>query len=169
MKKPIFLSIFLFITAFTAFSQTKQESIRELIHLTQTDSMMEKMYKSIFPTLMKQISIEVNDSSRLATTEEYMNSMMLSAKEISKKIMDEDISKIYEKYYTESELQDLVVFYKSSTGKKVIEKMPEMQAEITTIVMQKLLPEIKRNATAMVIKMKGDYLKRNPASASGTN
>jgi len=163
MKKAILLSAVLFIAASAVFSQTKQESIRELIHLTQTDSMMEKVYKSIMPTIMKQISTEMKDSSALDMTKELMNSMMQSGKEISKKIMDEDVAGIYEKYYTEKEIQDLVTFYKSSTGRKVIEKAPEMQGEIMTIVMQKMMPEIRKNTTEMAIKLKEELEKRNAA------
>lgn len=154
MKKAILISIILVITTFTAYSQTKRESIRELIHLMQTDSMMEKTYKSIVQTLMKQISTETNDSSKLAITNEFMNSMMLSGKEISKKFMDEDIAGLYEKYYTENEIKDIIVFYKSPTGQKLIEIMPEMQKEIMTIMMQKFLPEMKKNVIEMVTKMK---------------
>jgi len=98
MKKTILLSIILAVTTFTLFSQTKQESIKELIHLMQTDSIMNKTFKNIMPLLMKQISTELKDSSRLAITKEFMNSMFLSGKEISKKIMDEDISGLYDKY-----------------------------------------------------------------------
>jgi hypothetical protein len=154
MKRTILVSIIFAITIFTAHSQTKQELIRELIHLTQTDSMMEKTYKSIVPTFMKQISTETNDSSKLAITQDFMNSMILSGKEISRKIMDEDIAGLYEKYYTENEIKDIIVFYKSTTGQKLIKKMPEMQKEIMTIMMQKFMPEIKKNVTEMVMKMK---------------
>ncbi len=77
--------------------------------------------------------------------------------------MDEDFAGIYEKYYTESEILDLVTFYKSSTGKKVIEKAPEMQGEIMTIVMQKFIPEIRKNVTEMAMKVKDELEKRNAA------
>ncbi|MDA4746736.1 DUF2059 domain-containing protein, partial [Enterobacter hormaechei] len=36
---------------------------------------------------------------------------------------------IYSKYYTEKELDDIIAFYKTSTGQKVIKTMPDMTKE----------------------------------------
>ena len=63
MKKTAFL-LFICITTFTfSFSQTKQESIKELIHITGNDSMMNKMIDGMVPTMTNQMLSEIKDST----------------------------------------------------------------------------------------------------------
>src|SRR6266404_1693859 len=55
----------------------------------------------------------------------------------------EDISlPLYDKYFSENELNDLVVFYRSATGKKVIEVMPMLVSESMTRAADVIMPKI---------------------------
>jgi hypothetical protein len=154
MKKPILLVIIFVATTFTSFSQTKRESIKELFHLMQTDSTMEKTFAAIVPAIMTQIPKEYKDSTKLAQMTQFMNSLFTSSKVMCKKMLDEDLVVIYDKLFTENEINDLIVFYKTPTGKKMIEKLPEMQKEITTMLMQKYMPELQNNIKEFALKMK---------------
>jgi hypothetical protein len=49
---------------------------------------------------------------------------------------------LHDKYFTESELRDLVSFYKSPTGKKVIEVMPDLIVESMTRTTQAIMPKV---------------------------
>lgn len=159
MKKTILLSIILAVNTITLFSQTKQESIKELIHLMQTDSMVEKTFAAIVPTIMTQFSKEYQDSTMIATRTQHMNSILTLSKKMFNKILNEDVVALYDKFYTENEIKDIIVFYKSPTGKKLIEKMPEMEKEIMGIVMQKFMPEMKKNIQEMAQKKKNETTK----------
>ena len=79
MKKTILLSIIFAATTVAAFSQTKQESIKELFHLMQTDSMMEKTFAAIVPAIMTQIPKEEKDSIKSAQMNLFMNSLITSS------------------------------------------------------------------------------------------
>ena len=153
MKKTILLSIIFAATTFTTFSQTKQESIKQLFHLMQTDSMMEKTFAAIVPSIMAQFPKENNDSTKLALMNQFMNSLITSSKEMCKKMLNEDIVVVYDKLFTENEIKDLIVFYKTPTGKKMIEKSPEMQKEIMSLLMQKYMPELQSNIKKFALKM----------------
>lgn len=145
MRRTILLSIIIALTTFSAFSQSKQESIKLLIHLMKTDSLVEKIFTSVVPVIMKQTLNNGQDSVQITSRVQNMNAVLASSKLLFNKILDEDIVEIYDKFYTENEIKDLIVFYSSPTGKKTIEKTPEMQKEIMSIVMQKYMLEKKKN------------------------
>jgi hypothetical protein len=55
----------------------------------------------------------------------------------------EDVSIIlYDKYFTEDEIKDLIVFYKSHTGKKTTEVLPKMFGESMTNTMIAIKPKV---------------------------
>jgi hypothetical protein len=59
----------------------------------------------------------------------------------------EDISlDLYGKYFTESELQDMIAFYKSPTGRKTIELIPRLLDDSMTKAAEVLLPRIRQLA-----------------------
>jgi len=55
----------------------------------------------------------------------------------------EDVSvDLYDKYFTEDEIKDLIAFYKSHTGKKTTEVLPKMFAESMTNTMDAVKPKV---------------------------
>lgn len=55
----------------------------------------------------------------------------------------EDVSvDLYDKYFTEDEIKDLIVFYKSHTGKKTTEVLPKMFGESMTNTMDAVKPKV---------------------------
>jgi len=58
-----------------------------------------------------------------------------------------DLIKLYTVSFTEQELRDLVAFYESPLGKKVIAKMPELTARSAQLTQEKLesaVPEVNK-------------------------
>jgi hypothetical protein len=49
---------------------------------------------------------------------------------------------IYDKYFTESELRDIIGFYKSSTGKKAIAILPQVVGDSMSRTNEILLPKM---------------------------
>jgi hypothetical protein len=145
MKKVIFGIMFCFIMYSNGYSQTKQESIKELFHLMRSDSLTDRMFTAMIPTMQMQMQGQIKDSATLAHSNEMMGTMMQTVKEISKKMINEDIVTIYDKYLTQNEINDLISFYKTTTGQKFIKIMPEMQKEIMTVMYQKYMPELQKS------------------------
>lgn len=65
------------------------------------------------------------------------------------KVLEEVSYTIYDRYFTEGEIKDLIVFYRSPAGKKYIELMPKLvadsmakTAELITPKLQQILKEI---------------------------
>lgn len=87
-------------------------------------------------------AIRAKMNERLAKTSKRMREVF--EQRIDLKQMIEDMSyPLYDKYFSESELRDLVTFYKSGTGKRVIEVMPALLAESVTRSMEIMLPKIQ--------------------------
>lgn len=61
---------------------------------------------------------------------------------------------LYDKYYTESELRDLIAFYKSPTGKKLIETAPQLFAESMERTSRILLPKLEQVMTEIFEEQK---------------
>ncbi|OBS12630.1 hypothetical protein ATE49_05290 [Elizabethkingia miricola] len=122
MKKATIL--FLIVTSSLIFAQeqtispAKKEKIKTFLKLTNVlgvaNQVMDNMINS-YQTYYKQVPAE------------YWNELK---KETSNtKDFEELLIPIYSKYYTEKELDDIIAFYKTSTGQKVIKTMPDMTKE----------------------------------------
>ncbi|MGE8410221.1 MAG: DUF2059 domain-containing protein [Pseudomonas sp.] len=71
-----------------------------------------------------------------------------------------DMIKLYTATFSESELKDLVAFYESPLGKKVLEKMPQVTQQSAQLTQQKL-----ESAVPVVNKLLDDMTKELDPSA----
>jgi uncharacterized protein len=138
---------------------TKQESIKELFHIMKQDSMIDKTFSSMLPAMLNQMQGQIKDSASRARSKEMMNSTMQTVKEITKKLRNDDIVIIYDKYFSQEEINDFIKFYKSPSGQKFIKVTPDIQKELMTIMMQKYLPEIQKSMKAKMEEMKSNSQK----------
>ncbi|AQX07641.1 DUF2059 domain-containing protein [Elizabethkingia ursingii] len=99
-------------------SPAKKEKIKTFLKLTNVlgvaNQVMDNMLSS-YQTYYKQVPTE------------YWNE--LKKETANTNDFEELLIPIYSKYYTEKELDDIIAFYKTSTGQKVIKTMPDMTNE----------------------------------------
>jgi uncharacterized protein len=114
----------------------------------------DKMFSTIIPAMLKQTQGQIKDSATLVRSNEMMTSMMQTVKEISKKLINEDMVALYDKYFTQNEINDLISFYKTPTGQKFIKVTPEIQKEIMMVMYQKYMPEMQKSIKARVEELK---------------
>ena len=69
--------------------------------------------------------------------------------EFSWKKMMPDYIRIYRETFTEEELQSLIAFYESPTGKMFIRKMPLIMDKTSDIMRQKMVSILSRMNTAL--------------------
>lgn len=65
------------------------------------------------------------------------------------KVVEEISVPLYDKYFSESEVSDLVVFYKSATGKKILEIMPNLVSESMTRASVVIMPKVSEVITQL--------------------
>ncbi|PZV08666.1 MAG: hypothetical protein DCF22_19805 [Leptolyngbya sp.] len=59
-----------------------------------------------------------------------------------KQITEQISYSLYDKFYTEAELKDVIAFYKTSTGQKVIATTPKLMSESIRLSNQLVLPKV---------------------------
>lgn len=117
MKRRLFVGfvIFNFSLCYSQ-SEIKKEKILKLIEVTGAN----KLGFQIFDNIIAMIK----DKNPMA--EEFVS-------EVKKEVKPDGLSElyipIYDKYYTEEDIDNLIKFYQSSTGKKVTSVMPQMLNE----------------------------------------
>lgn len=58
--------------------------------------------------------------------------------------IDQTVYPLYDKAFTEKELADLVAFYKSDTGQKVLTTMPQLMADSIEMAQKHLVPKLTK-------------------------
>lgn len=163
-----------------ALSAEKKKLISELVVLTKTDQQIiditDKMLESmeiLYPTIVEEFMSGTPDLS--AYEKELLRKEMESGyKNFSQKFrerlpveidyrqyVEDSIYPLYNQFFTEKELADLVAFYKTETGQKTITVMPQLFAESLKLSQQFLLPKIMDLADR-IIREEMDKLKKGP-------
>ena len=155
MKKAIVVLMFILPLLMNSYSQTKQESIKELFHVMQQDSIIDKTFNSMLPAMMNQMQSQMpSDSTANVRSNEMMNSLIQTAKEVSKKLIDEDMVVLYDKYFTQNEINDYITFYKSPSGQKLLKVTPDLQKDLMMVMMQKYIPDLQKAIKERTEEMK---------------
>ena len=148
MKKVILAAVFCFFTFVSGYSQTKQESIKELFKVMQTDSLMAKTFDAIISGSMINLQGVIKDSAANAATNVMMKSMMQNLKVMMKKTIDEDMVSLYDKYFTQNDINAYIIFYKSPSGQKFLKVTPDLQKDLMNVMITKYMPEIQKSIQA---------------------
>ncbi len=149
MKKVVLALVLCVFAISNSYSQTKQESIKELFHVMQKDSVIDRTLTSMMPSLTKMA--QGKDSTLTETERNSLNSKLQMAKDISAKMLIEEMA-LYDKYFSQKEILELITFYKTQSGRKLIEQTPKIQNELKLILQQKYMQDIIR----MVISSRKD-------------
>jgi len=119
----------------------------------KNDSMMNKMLDSMVPSMARQMQSQVKDSVASAISVNIMNVSMQTVKGFIPQMMD-DMALIYDKYFTEKEIKDFIVFYKSPSGQRYLSLSPEIMKEFMGTMMQKYMPEIQKTLASKMVELK---------------
>ena len=140
-------------------ARTKSELIKELIVVMEIganstnilDAMTEGLSEE-YPRIIEGIvgadstlTPETRQRIKNEQGESYTRFMKAFRDRVKERIdfakFTEDISlSLYDKYFTEGEIKDLIVFYKTATGKKSLKIMPQLLQDSIRIASDKLTP-----------------------------
>lgn len=151
MKTTLILLTFMVSISLYAVDNQEErlEKAKELVSAMQMTKAMDSSFEQIV-----QFSDQMVDAQNLSAEE------AAKAKELSKKSMEITFAKvknidwvtmfseIYAEVFSQKELQELINFYLSPIGQKMIEKQPQlMQATMRKmqVEMGKIMPEIQRD------------------------
>jgi hypothetical protein len=152
MKKIIILILMLIGMNNVTFSQDslKIKEIQKMMKTMDMDKTMNQMYDVMRAGMMQNIEKQGLDTIKI---NEFFDFMIVEMKPIRKNY-ENDVVNIYAKYYTIEEIRDMNLFYQSSTGKKMLQKMPEIMKEVMGVMYSKYFPEMMEK---MKKKMEEDF------------
>lgn len=150
--KKLLIILFACIVSFQVSAQNKQEKIIKLLSLMQSEQMIDKMFDNMVQVMKQQNKGELDTEKE----EELMAYVMDEMKKMTKKAMSDDFPEIYDKYFEEKDIDDLIAFYESPVGKRLIELTPEIQKEFMQVFMTDYIPEFQRKVEEKKQELKED-------------
>jgi len=160
MKKILLTLICLAALPIAAIAATDshKKAAEELLIVTNAEKTMERVYpqmETMFKNIIKQSNIPAEN---VEIAERYLQRIMeLVMDEISWEKLKPQLIEIYLEVYSESELNEIVAFYKSPTGQKFIAKMPELMTatmKINQTNLQRIMPKIQAMSEEMMVEVR---------------
>lgn len=111
--------------------------------VTETTKMISSMIdddKTISVSAKNQMKRSMTESSARST--ERLRQFFKEKVDMGE-LIEEIVLPIYDKHFSESELKELVAFYNSTTGQKLISVMPELMMESLKVSSDKLVPKLQ--------------------------
>lgn len=147
MRQITILILLLLSMTIHAADNTKQDKLIELVNVMDMDSMIDAMYSQM-EIMMQNMSVEMGvKPSEQAIFDEYYSKMTLAMREeMNWQKMQPMVIDIYDKHFNETEVSEMLEFYKTPTGKAIIAKMPAIMQEsmsISQTLVQNVLPKIQ--------------------------
>lgn len=130
-SKPAVLSLMLVVVlslgAPSAFAQDKIGKVRELLELSQTES----LFQQVLPTLLQQSQTQVKmlrpdipDEVWALVFEEGEAAFRASVGAFIEQLVP-----VYDRIFTEAEIDGMLAFYASEVGQSVVKKLPQVTVE----------------------------------------
>jgi uncharacterized protein len=131
----------------------RQRALAErLLQVTNVDrmsgSIIDSMYGQIEKQFLQEAEAKGNDPDAIAEAKEMFTLFRERSRSIDfGGLLHESYVRIYSRYFTEGELADIVAFYESPTGKKMIEQLPQLMSEGMKAGVDNLTPKIQEVMT----------------------
>jgi len=156
-------------------SEHKRALIQELITLTiskvDLDSMVDVILRQYEEEIPKQVAARLQANKELKPAEREQMRQELTAKSLrfSKRFrellpqrinMKQEIESIvliiYDKYFTEEELSQIVAFHKSPAGRKMTELMPQLVPEMMKRIRDAVTPKVEALGKELMAEEQGE-------------
>jgi hypothetical protein len=154
MKKLLLLSIIAIVFSIGSFAQDKASDLKKLFELMDSEKMIDGIMNNMIPSLKQQASVQIQGEDAKEKFDQYIDFLMSETKELSNKLVNEEMVDIYDKYFSHEEIKDLISFYESPTGKKILKITPEISKDLMNSMMTKYMPEFQEKLTKELEKLK---------------
>ena len=110
-------------------NKSKQDDIKKLIELSGAKNIATQSFNFIMQTYKEQ------DPEIYEILEKEIN---------LEEMIDEILTHIYNRYFTESEIEGLIRFYESSLGKKMLSLSPKMFQEAALMAQEQIQKKLEK-------------------------
>ena len=135
MKKLFIITMLIFAINITGFSAetSKQKKIKELFQVMDIQAATNEMSQMM-----------LNDTGNMKLSKNQKAAMQKEMQSMMDYVLNKQ-AELYDKHFTEQEIDDILNFYKTPAGKKIIEETPKITKELFTDLMENYYPDmIKR-------------------------
>ncbi len=135
MKKLFIITMLVFSISITVFSAEtpKQKKIKELFQVMDIQETTNEMSQMM-----------LNDTGNMKLSKNQKAAMQKEMQSMMDYVLNKQ-AELYDKHFTEQEIDDILNFYKTPAGKKIIEETPKITKELFTDLMENYYPDmIKR-------------------------
>ena len=135
MKKLFIITMLVFTISITVFSAEtpKQKKIKELFQVMDIQAATNEMSEMI-----------LNDTDSMKLSKNQKAAMQKEMQSMMDYVLNKQ-AELYDRHFTEQEIDDILNFYKTPAGKKIIEETPKITKELFTDLMENYYPDmIKR-------------------------
>ena len=120
------------ITGFSA-ETSKQKKIKELFQVMDIQAATNEISQMM-----------LNDTGNMKLSKNQKAAMQKEMQSMMDYVLNKQ-AELYDKHFTEQEIDDILNFYKTPAGKKIIEETPKITKELFTDLMENYYPDmIKR-------------------------
>ena len=143
------ISLFCCASRVRADEASKSTKATELLQLTQGDQIL-KALEPMMKGMMAQAGKDMPEEQRAKAVEIQQKMMAMIANRWRQ--ATPSLVKVYTDTYSEEELDGILAFYKSPTGKSFLQKMPEVMQRTMPVMMQ-LMTEMQPEMKAIMEEM----------------
>ncbi|MCE1189828.1 MAG: DUF2059 domain-containing protein [Ignavibacteria bacterium] len=175
MKKSFAITALMLILVTNCFAQS--ESHRKAAEKYLSISKFEKVYQAIADNIDSTLASQFENldftAEQDSISKEYRKKTYdivvktLQAPELLKSMVD-----LYVQMYSEKEINDLIIFYNTKTGKRIIDSQEELSKKSVEILVKHLetaKPELDKIEQAYADKLKTTSSEDVPAAESGSD
>ncbi len=139
------------------------ESLKQLMVITNikqvTNDAMAQIDNITHDFIQKNIATsKITEAQKIAEKNMDVKFKALMQNEYSWDILEPEFTKIYKNVLTQSEVNDMIAFYKTPSGQAVVKKMPLIMQQsivLSQSMIQKLTPKITKIFEEFFIEIKG--------------
>ena len=135
MKKLFIITMLVFTINITVFSAEtpKQKKIKELFQVMDIQAATNEISQMM-----------LNDTGNMKLSKNQKAAMQKEMQSMMDYVLNKQ-AELYDRHFTEQEIDDILNFYKTPAGKKIIEETPKITKELFTDLMENYYPDmIKR-------------------------
>jgi uncharacterized protein len=156
-----FLLTFLLTSLSYADTSSHRKAAEEVLILTAVDRMIEPAFQQIEQMQLSQLRQMDLPEEAYSHAQKYIQRIyQIMGREMRWDNIKEDYINLYVNVFTESELRELIRFYQTPLGQKLIEKTPVLMQRSMRIGQQKMMrvmPEIQAISREMMQELKEKY------------
>ncbi len=135
-----------------------RQAAEQVLKLTNAHRMLEPMIRQMQQSQLKQLEeMKLSKEAHVITKKYILQMNELLKAELAWDKMEDDYINLYASVFSEKELGELVQFFKSSIGQKMVEKNPDLMHEVMLLGQNRLMnimPQMQAISDEMVRELR---------------